>query len=177
MRAFPPLPSSPHSRKGLHGHRQRPGVNLPLCCHGNGRAEKKGGSQGVGSYDPTEGEERGEESVCSCILSLSAAVFLPATHTHTHFAITHFCFTQCNQPMPPSAQRLRHKSMLPTNNSWLTGWKQSKSQQRETSDKWVEIHLPVEDPTAGQSASCQKLLYDDKETFQTKYQSEHRKGG
>lgn len=54
MRVFPPLPSSPHSRKGLHGHRQRPGVNLPLCCHGNGRAEKKGGSRAVGSYDPME---------------------------------------------------------------------------------------------------------------------------
>lgn len=58
---FPPLPSSPLSRKGLHGHRQRPGVNLPLCCHGNGRAEKKGRKPGGGSYDPTEWGKRGAE--------------------------------------------------------------------------------------------------------------------
>lgn len=72
MRVFPPLPSSPHSRKGLHGHRRRPGVNLPLCCHGNGRAEKKGGSQAVGSYDPTERVGREERSgvclfMCNCL--------------------------------------------------------------------------------------------------------------
>lgn len=43
---FPPLPSSPYSRKGLRGHQRRPGVNLLLSRHGNGRVKEKEGSEG-----------------------------------------------------------------------------------------------------------------------------------
>lgn len=41
MKLLPPLPSSPHSRKGLPGHQQRPGLNLPLSSHGNRRDERR----------------------------------------------------------------------------------------------------------------------------------------
>lgn len=98
---FPLHPSSPHSRNGLHGHRRRPKVNLPLCCHGNGRAEKKGRKPGSGELQPgrVREESSGVESVFSCVIvsvcmCLTAAVFLKRhthpltnTHTETHAAV------------------------------------------------------------------------------------------
>ncbi len=67
-------------------------------------------------------------------------------NTRTHIIVTNFCSAQFNQIkhflMPPSdceTQESKHNSALPTNSSWWTGWKQSKSQGRETSDKCFEF--------------------------------------
>lgn len=89
-----PLPSSAHSRKGLHGHRRRPGVNLSRVATETGelRKKKKGEEARRWELRPSgESRERsGLEWVFSCIIvsvSMPLSLFqaeAPLTHGDTH---------------------------------------------------------------------------------------------
>lgn len=100
MKLLAPLLSSPPSSKGLRGQQQRPGVNLPLGCHGNKRVEKKGGSPAMGSYNPAEwGRQDRSLLLFSCTivcLCLNATVLSTLRHhhpPHTHAAAAVWSWT------------------------------------------------------------------------------------